>query len=139
MSTKFFSITHGFQKRGRNGSADHIDTFICTLRFPLQSRIWVISFFFSFNFILSGMEIIYRTRRNADTMRIQKLCFVILQRLVSLHDEWRLALSTYDPLLAHCFGLLKYTTLTETACDLIVTLLLSRNDLVQLDGFSMYL
>ena len=82
------------------------------------------------------MKIIYRTRRNADTIRIQELCFLILNQLVDLNDEWSLALSTYDPLLAHCFGMLKYTTLTETACDLIEHIMLSRDDLVQLDSFS---
>ena len=82
------------------------------------------------------MEIIHRTRRNADAMRIQKLCLVILRQLSILDPDCSLALSTCDPLLAHCFRLLKSTTLTETACDLIEHLLLSRNDLVQLDGFS---
>ncbi len=82
------------------------------------------------------MEIIHRTRRNADAMRIQKMCLVILRQLSILDPDCSLALSTCDPLLAHCFRLLKSTTLTETACDLIEHLLLSRNDLVQLDGFS---
>ena len=82
------------------------------------------------------MEIIHRTRRNADAMRIQKMCLVILRQLSILDPDCSLALSTCDPLLAHCFRLLKSTTLTETACDLIEHLLLSRNELVQLDGFS---
>lgn len=82
------------------------------------------------------MEIIHRTRRNADAMRIQKLCLVILRQLSILDPDCSLSLSTCDPLLAHCFRLLKSSTLTETACDLIEHLLLSRNDLVQLDGFS---
>ena len=82
------------------------------------------------------MEIIHRTRRNADAMRIQKMCLVILRQLSILDPDCSLALSTCDPLLAHCFRLLKSTTLTETACDLIEHLLLSRNDLVQLDSFS---
>nr|CAH0105493.1 unnamed protein product [Daphnia galeata] len=82
-----------------------------------------------------GMEIIHRTRRNADAMRIQKMCLVILRQLSILDPDCSLALSTCDPLLAHCFRLLKSTTLTETACDLIEHLLLSRNELVQLDGF----
>lgn len=69
-------------------------------------------------------------------MRIQKMCLVILRQLSILDPDCSLALSTCDPLLAHCFRLLKSTTLTETACDLIEHLLLSRNELVQLDGFS---
>ena len=101
----------------------------------------VVSAFYSyiyFYFHCNSMEIIHRTRRNADAMRIQKTCLVILRQLSILDPECSLALSSCDPLLAHCFRLLKSTTLTETACDLIEHLLLSRNDLVQLDGFSMY-
>lgn len=86
--------------------------------------------------ILTRMEIIHRTRRNADAMRIQKLCFMILRQLSILDPECSVALSSCDALLTHCFRLLKTTTLTETACDLIEHLLLSKNDLVQLDSFS---
>lgn len=85
-----------------------------------------------------GMEIIHRTRRNADAMRIQKLCFMILRQLSILDPECSVALSSCDALLTHCFRLLKTTTLTETACDLIEHLLLSKNDLVQLDSFKRF-
>ena len=91
-----------------------------------------------FFYIDNRMEIIHRTRRNADAMRIQKMCLMILRQLSILDPECSLALSCCDPLLAHCFRLLKSTTLTETACDLIEHLLLSRNDLVQLDGYSIH-
>jgi hypothetical protein len=94
------------------------------------------TFIFKWLFLINRMEIIHRTRRNADAMRIQKMCLVILRQLSILDPDCSLALSTCDPLLAHCFRLLKSTTLTETACDLIEHLLLSRNELVQLDGFS---
>lgn len=97
-------------------------------------------FIYSSNFFIyfSRMEIIHRTRRNADAMRIQKMCLVILRQLSILDQECSTALSACDPLLAHCFRLLKSSTLTETACDLIEHLLLSRHDLVQLDGFSKF-
>ena len=82
------------------------------------------------------MEIIHRTRGYADAIRIHKSCIVILRQLSILDPDCSLALSTFDPLIAHCFGLLKSTTLTETACDLIEHIMLSRDDLVQLDSFS---
>ena len=69
-------------------------------------------------------------------MRVQKLCFMTLRQLSILDPECSAALSSCDALLSHCFRLLKTTTLTETACDLIEHLLLSKNDLVQLDSFS---
>ena len=73
-------------------------------------------------------------------MQIQKLCLGILRKLSILDPDCRVALATCDILLAHCFCLLKSTTLAETACNFIEHLLLSRkklgNDLVQLDGIS---
>ena len=82
------------------------------------------------------MEIIHRTRANAEAMRVQELCLVVLRQLSILDPECSTSLSSCDQLLAHCFRILKSTTLTSSACDLIEHILLSRNDLVLLDSFS---
>ena len=68
-------------------------------------------------------------------MRVQHLCLVVLRQLSLSDQECSAVLSSCDQLLAHCFRLLKSTTLTSAACDLIEHIILSRNELIHLDSF----